>query len=276
MQPSPAQVNIPDPAALIGRVQEVMKALRGIKRISLGLPDPSVRATVLSVDTGSVRGRDLEPLIRWQMEKKFLSSLTDTRVGHQTVAGRGGGVLGVAIRAPILQGYEEVIRQAGAEPVRVGVSSFQLYNLYHDLMQERAGRAGRFIAMNIFEGNFTMMIFTQGIMEFVRIKGLRPPSGASISSGDVQRSLSELILEEMNQSLKFYGQYMDPTDITHLFVFGRSVAEFIKKAHDRYHLEVEPLEPERLGNLQGMEKIRPEEIPMLTPAIAAALDGVGR
>jgi Tfp pilus assembly PilM family ATPase len=264
IQPSPASLNISDPGEFQLHLQRLLEPYQVFKRISLSLPDPAVRAARLSLPPEPIRGNDLENWMRWQMEKVFLSPLANARVVHQFIPSSRKGVLAVTIQHDILEQYEEAVRRLGIEPIWANISSFQLFNFYHDLILQLAGPPGRFMVLNLFDHNFTFMIFMQGVIDFIRIKGLVPVS--------TDHALSDLIMHELNASLSFYSQVQDPSVVTHLFVFGRKMSEIIKKAHDQYHLEVEPLEPERLTFLKDLTKVRPEEIPFVTPAIAAAME----
>jgi Tfp pilus assembly PilM family ATPase len=273
VQPSPVHLNISDPDEFQSHLQALVEPYKGLKTISLSLPDPAVRAARLSAPPQPVKGGDLEHLVRWHMEKIFLAPLGNARVSHQPIPSPHQGVLAVAIQQEILQQYEEAIRRLGIEPVLVNISSFQLFNFYHDLLLQLAGPSGHFMVLNLFDYNFTFMIFIDGALDFIRIKGLTPPSDSNPLHDSDDHSLSDLIMHELNASLSFYSQTHDPSIVTHLFVFGRKMSGFIKKAHDQYHLEVEPLEPERLPYLEGLTKVRPEEIPWMTPAIASAVEG---
>ena len=265
IQPSPASLNISDLGEFQSHLQRLIEPYKAFKKISLSLPDPAVRAVRLSLPPEPIKGKDLKNWMRWQMEKVFLSPLGNAKVVHQFIPSSKKDVLAVTIQHDILEQYEEAVRRLGIEPIWVNISSFQLFNFYHDLIIQLAGPPGRFMVLNLFDHNFTLMIFMQGAIDFIRIKGLVPAS--------TDHALSDLIMHELNASLSFYSQIQDPSVMTHLFVFGRKMSEFIKKAHDQYHLEVEPLEPERLTFLEDLTQVRPEEIPSVTPAIAAAMEG---
>jgi hypothetical protein len=273
VQPSPAHLNISDLGEFQSRLQSLIEPYRGLRTISVSLPDPSVRAVRLATPTQPVKGRDLEHLIRWHMEKIFLAPLGNAKISHQPISTSPPSVLAVAIQQEILQQYEAAIRKAGIEPILMNISSLHLFNFYHDLLLQLASPSGRFMVLNLFDYNFTLMIFIEGVIDFIRIKGLTPPSSPNQLDGSDDHSLSDLIMHELNASLSFYSQVHDPSHLTHLFVFGRKMSGFIKRAHDQYHLEVEPLEPERLPFLENLTKVRPEEVPLVTPAIASAVEG---
>jgi hypothetical protein len=273
VQPSPAHLNISDPKEFQSHLQRLIEPYRGLKTISLSLPDPAVRVARLPALPESVKGKDLEQLIRWHMEKIFLSPLGNARVSYQPISASPRGVLAVAIQQEILQQYEEAVLKVGIEPILVNISSFQLFNFYHDLLLQLSSPSGRFMVLNLFDYNFTLMIFMEGAIDFIRIKGLTPLADPPKLDNSDDHSLSDLIMHELNASLSFYSQLHDPSAVTHLFVFGRKISGFIKKAHDQYHLEVEPLEPERLPFLEDLSKVKTEEIPLITPAVASAVEG---
>jgi len=274
IQPSPSKPNISDLTEFESNIQRLLDSCKGLSTLSLGIPDPSIRAALLSQNNQQVKGRDLDNLIRWQMEKIFLSPLGDSRVVHQSVPSSNRHVLAVTIQSQILKQYEDSIRKLGIEPICVNVSSFQLFNLYHDLLLQQAGTSGRFIVLNLFDDNYTLMIFVDGAIDFIRVKALKSPSAGDEIIRSDDSSWSDSIMHELNASISFYGQKNDPSLISHLFVCGRGMSEFIKKAYDQYQIEVEPLEPQRVAYLGGLAKVRLEEIPLVIPAIAAATDGV--
>ena len=134
IQPSPASLNISDPGEFQHHLQRLLEPHKALKRISLSLPDPAVRAVRLSLPPEPIKGNDLENWIRWQMEKVFLAPLANARVVHQFISPSRKSVLAVTIQHDILEQYEEAVRRLGIEPIWANISSFQLFNFYHDLL----------------------------------------------------------------------------------------------------------------------------------------------
>ena len=276
VRPSPVELNIADGAEFRSCIEKLLKPFGRIRHLALSLPDLSARvALVVGNDPSSLKGADLGHLIRWQMEKLFLSPLGDSKVVYQLLSPSDRSFLAVAIQDRVLQQYEEPLRSMGMEPEWANLASFQIFNLYHDLLMERAGSAP-FMVLSYLDQNFVLLAAAEGRLHFVRTKGLLFPSA---DHEDVRRPegtdpdlLCDRIISEMNTSLSFYSKTREPSLITHLFVCGRQISDLTKKLQDTYHIEVESLEPERLGFLEGLNKVRPEELSFVIPAVASAIE----
>lgn len=277
VRPSPLDLNISDADAFRGSLEELLGPHRRHKRMALSLPDLCVRAGIVTAKHEGLKRSDLESLIRLQLERLFLSSLGDCKLSYHLLSPADRTFLAVAIDQRILAQYEEPLRALGVEPVWANIASFQLFNLYQDFLSDQSGSSPCMV-LNFLDRNFTLLIAAEGRLQFVRIKGLvfsesdLEGERADRSDKTERELLFDRIVKELNTSLSFYHKSQDLSAIGHLFVCGGQVSDLLKRLYDAYHIEVELLEPERLGFLQGLNQVRPEELLFVTPAIGAAIE----
>jgi Tfp pilus assembly PilM family ATPase len=82
----------------------------------------------------------------------------------------------------------------------------------------------------------------------------------------------EKISEEIETSIRFYSREGDADSLSNLFLFGEAqMAELVSSLESRFHLKVQFLDPQTLVAIDGFSSVKQEEIPLLIPALAAAL-----
>lgn len=265
VRPSPIDLNIKDYGKLRETIQQFLlnPKNRMKKKIFLGLPDLSVKVSIVDLEKLPSGKKDLEKILAWKMEKASLFPLHDVKLSYQVLhkpTKRDGGsyrLLVSMIKRDILIQYEDLISSLGLWPVIVDISSFHIFNLYNDYISQRISQEKGFIFLNIFE-NFTLMIFKDGLLDYIRIKA---------SGGGPAKTFDEILT-----SLNIYSEGHDLSAITHLFVFGDTLSEeFAKRAEKELGLIAESLGPKMVSRVEGITSIIDEDNAPLIPALAAAI-----
>lgn len=103
------------------------------RRVALSLPDAAGRLFLLELDEQWRDPGEATEILRWKLARKLglepeLLQLVVQRFTAREAEG-GGFLVAVSLKTVIRQ-YEELLQQAGLEPVRVGLHSLQLFNLF--------------------------------------------------------------------------------------------------------------------------------------------------
>lgn len=265
IRPSHIDLNIKDPARLKEYIRSLVPKRKMQKRISLSLPDLAVKASILELEKIPKDRKELEKILTWKIEKDSISPLKDIRLSYQILykykpkKGEEGRyrILVSMIKKEILAQYEEFFSSLGLWPILIDISSFHIFNLYYNHIYKGVPKEDGFIFLNIFE-NFTLMIFKEGILDYIRIKAFR---------GGADDALKELLA-----SLAIYGEKEDLVTIKNLFVFGDNLRdELVKMVEKELGITSELLDPRMLHGLDGITSIIEEESASLIPALAAAI-----
>lgn len=265
VKPSPIDLNIKDYEGLKETINQLLlnPKTRMRKKISLSLPDLSVKASIVKLEEIPSRKKDLEKTLAWKMEKLSLWPLQDAKISYQILhkpdARKGGDyrLLVSMIKRDILMQYEGFVTSLGLWPVLIDISSFHIFNFYFDYIYKRVSKEAGFIFLNIFE-NFTLMIFKDGLLDYIRIKAF---------GGGIPKTFDELLT-----SLNIYSQGQDLSRITHLFIFGDNPSkELAKLTEKELGLIAESLGTKMVSSVDGIASIIDEESAPLIPALAAAI-----
>lgn len=202
IRPLLTDVNITDQELF----KKAIKTIVGNKRrcASLSIPDASVKTALLELESMPSKKSELEKLIKWKMEKSMPFAMNDAHISYQVLNKKN--VLVSVIRKGVLYQYEELLREAGVEPILIDTASSHIFNLFHNIIIKDGEN---FIFLNIADAVFSLMIFKKGCPDFIRVKALRG------GSGEIKR-----IRDELLASLKFYSHNREISDIKYLYYFA--------------------------------------------------------
>jgi Tfp pilus assembly PilM family ATPase len=264
--PSPIEPNIAQPEAYRKGIDLLLNGGESVSRLYLGLPDGSVRLAVLDFQSLPKQRKDVEQLIRWQMEKVFLYPLKGTRLAFQELGESEGRrrLLAMAIRNEILAQYEAPLKEKGIEPVSIGIVSFHLFNLYLPFLLSSTEPSRDFVFLSRVDQSFTIMICRRGAVDFVRVKEL--PAG--LEEGRAE-AVSERILAEISTSLAFYHESTAAPDLHHLFLSSDpALSDLDETLREKFGLTPIHLSPEGAGVLSLPDPAEGRSHSLLTAAAA--------
>jgi len=185
------EANILDLPAFVARLKDAHNTLlyRGT-HLALTLPDAVGRILLLDVEGRfKSRGEALD-IIRWKLKKSMPFDISDSHLDYQQLRLRENGdmaLLVTLVSRTVIGQYEEVLCEAGFTPARIDLNIFNLYRTFERLLTSREDMA----LVSFFDGMLGVMIFSEGVPEFVRIKDL---SGVTLVDGRVYMEIDSSFL----------------------------------------------------------------------------------
>jgi len=215
--------NITDLPAFVETLKRLLASMRHRGGgIGVALPDFVSRVSVLDFETVQAKQEETERMIRWRLKKLLPFDVDLATLRHQYLGRFRTGdkdqhrFLVSIIKADILRQYEAAFKEAGVRTARVGMSSFALWNLYHDHIAREVGGLPNFALMGISGTKMTVIVFDQGAPHFLRLKDLGRLDADGPDGGPGTRS----IVKELSASLTFYKENFGRAPVTRVFVTG--------------------------------------------------------
>lgn len=202
--PSPIEQNILNLERWKARVIALLHRFPKVRRVTLSLPDASVRTLLLTLQQVPPNPLDLEKLIAWHMEKHFLHPLGESRIAYQRIAqGSPVRLLAVSIQKEIAGQYESFETEGRIQIDRMGPASLYVLNLFWSAITRTGARS--FLFVHLFDQTLTCMIFEDNVLNFIRIK-------------EFTDHRDQVLITELSLLLSFYeGNGKSSAGLTHLF-----------------------------------------------------------
>jgi type IV pilus assembly protein PilM len=108
-------------------------------------------------------------IIRWKLKKNFPIDINDTHLDYQMIREKETGELTILvslIARPVVHQYEELMVEAGLEPVMIDFTTFNLYSLF----SRRLDLAENSLLVTCHDGTVGILIVHDGKLEFCRTK----------------------------------------------------------------------------------------------------------
>jgi len=207
IEPSLASPNVLAPEPVTMALRDVLGRLAaGEHRISMLVPDQVARVSLLAFATLPRTRRELVELTRFRMGKSLPFKAEDAVVDLLALNAGGvpgappgaASVLAAFIHRAVVEQYESLVTASGYWPGLVGLSSLELYNLFRDRLEGRAGTDRDLLFLNATSHELTVLIFRGQDLIFYRCKAHPPGS----STTDAIRALGR----EVYTSLAFYQE----------------------------------------------------------------------
>jgi len=201
--------NILDPAGFTSQVKDAHNTLlyRG-NRLSVTLPDTVGRIMLLDVEGRFKSRTEGLDIIRWKLKKSLPFDVADTHLDYQQLTVRENGSLALLVALvsrSVIGQYEELLASAGFLPARIDFNIFNLFRIFERRMSFLEDGA----LVSFFDGILGIMIFSEGIPEFIRIKDL---------SGVV--AVDSRVYMEINSSFLVYHERFPDRVLTHVACFA--------------------------------------------------------
>jgi type IV pilus assembly protein PilM len=183
--------NILDPQAFAARLKDAYNTLLyGGTRLSVTLPDSVGRIMLLDIEGHFKSRAEGLDVIRWKLKKSMPFDVSDSHLDYQQLRVRenGDSVMLVALVSRTVMGqYEELLSEAGFVPARI---DFNIFNLCRTF-EQRLALSEDCALVSFYDGILGIMIFFNGLPEFVRIKDL---SGATVIDTRVYMEINSSFL----------------------------------------------------------------------------------
>jgi len=216
--------NITDMPAFVDSLKRLMSDVRHRgKNVCVAVPDYVARVSVLDFESYQSKKDETERMIRWRLKKIIPFDLDQAELRYQYL-GRFSvkdkqqhRFLVSIIKSEIMAQYETAFNEARLRPLSIAISSFAIWNLYHDQVLSGDGNTGDFAMMNIFGGRMTVMVFNKGLLHFFRFKDL----GKLETQAGQERSLNiPAVLRELTASLTFYRENYADSPVGRVYISG--------------------------------------------------------
>lgn len=241
-------------------VPRFVELLRGLvkgaghagRRVGVALPDYVSRVSILDFEALQGKRDETEQMLKWRLKKVLPFDIDQAALRYQYLgrfAADGAAdkhrFLVSLIKSDILAQYEVAMKEAGLKPEVIELSSFAVWNLFHDHVLGEAGDTDGFALLNISGGKLTVMVFNRGVPHFLRLKDIGKLGNSEEGSDglDVMR-----VLRELDASLTFYKENYSPTPVGRVYVAGDAplLGEIAAEVRDNSTISVSVLEPEKV------------------------------
>jgi len=215
LKPSPVDLNVTDPDALIMLLQDLIGNSKHHPRPAIMvLPDLSVRTTLLTLDAVPPRPAERDALIRWRLEKEGAFPAAGAKVFSEVLG--LGRVLAVMVAGKVLDQYEMVCEAAGALPVSIRTVSLDIASLL-----DHASSDGAVGSLSLQDGGFSLWMYHGGRPVFVRTK-----------------LLTDHAMDDLAASLRFFAQSHPEMPLQRLTLFSDEPNKEFAAASSELGLEV--------------------------------------
>jgi type IV pilus assembly protein PilM len=128
--PSLTALNAHDRMAVIGAIGRVLERVGRPRRLGLIIPDVVARVSLVRFEQVPARTADLDQLVRWQVRKAAPFPIEDAQISYVPglLASDGQEFIVSLARRDIIQEYEGLCAEAGAEAGLVDLATFSVIN----------------------------------------------------------------------------------------------------------------------------------------------------
>jgi hypothetical protein len=270
--PGLMQHNMSSPADVAGRIDRALDTLperKKLNRISIALPDASVRVTILTLRDVPRSRRQASEMIRWQIRKRVPFHLEEARLAVQRFPlGDGSERVVVALALDrILAQYEQVMESLGLQSGLLDISTFNLVSVCPVTATTGSEADGDLAILNVAGEEFSILILRDGIPLFYRSRPLLHDPGQNTELG-----LRELH-RELITSATYYQERLaeGKRGIRAAFLRVAGGGDFPLNGLAAETLGVEPVRV----NPGGVVRIAAEDAGGITPLLEQAAPAVG-
>lgn len=197
--------NILDPQAFVNTLKDAYNTLlyRG-NRLSVTLPDTVGHIMLLDVEGRFKSRSEGLDIIRWKLKKSMPFDVSDTHLDYQQLTVRENGSLALLVALvsrSVIGQYEELLTSAGFLPTRIDFNTLNLFRTF----ERRLAILEDGALVSFYDGILGVMIFSEGVPEFIRIKDL---SGVP--------AVDSRVYMEINSSFLVYRERFPERVLTHV------------------------------------------------------------
>lgn len=145
--------------------------LCNVNRLNVTLPDTVGRVMLLDMEGRFKSRSEALDMIRWKLKKNLPFDVADTHLDYQQIEIRENGdmaLLVALVSKKVISQYEELILHAGFTPAQIDFNSFNLHRLFVSRLDQRE----EVTIISFFDSILSIMVFSQGILQFQRVKDL--------------------------------------------------------------------------------------------------------
>ena len=271
IDPSITRPNILAPEPIRAALREILSRIgAGEQRISVLIPDHVARVALLSFASLPRTRRELTEIVRFRMAKSLPFKPEEAALDLAILPGHGGGpgpagasILSVFIHRAVLEQYEALFAGAGYWPGLVGLSTFELYNLFRKHLEAALLPDRDSLFLNVTGHYQSLLIFRGDELIFYRCKP-HPEETEGALAG---------LRREIYTSLAFYQEKLLGRGVGRVFLrsTGMSVEPLREAVRSEAGCEAEVLDLLKIVPLAGRMKLDPEDAARAAPAVGAVV-----
>ena len=272
IEPSLVRPNVLQPEPVRSAISAVLsRMVSRDHRVSVLVPDHVARVALLGFASLPRTRRELADLVWFRMAKslpfKQEEAAMDLVVLDRNPAGGSQAaeisLLAVFIHRAVLEQYEGLLTGLGYWPGLVGLSTFELYNLFRPRIAGQGGGDRDALLLNVTPHYLSLLIFSGAALIFYRCKP--HPRGATEAE-----SLASLG-REIYTSLAFYQEKLLGRGLERVFlrVGGMPRDAVLKVVQTEAGCPVEPLDLLQVLGVAGNVSLGAEEAERIAPAAGA-------
>jgi type IV pilus assembly protein PilM len=191
LQVSLREQNVLEPDAFVAGLKSAFNLLLcKTSRISVSLPDSSCRIMLLDLEGRFKSRSEALDLIHWKLKKSIPLDSADTLLDYQQIAVRENGDLALLVSLAsrtVISQYEDLITKAGLSPAGIDCNMLSICRLF----DRRMSLQEDCILISFYKSTLLIVIFIQGIPEFIRSKDL---SGTLATDSRVYMEINSSLL----------------------------------------------------------------------------------
>ena len=265
--PSLMAPNIQDRPAVIGALGRLFDRLGGRpRRIGLVIPDPVAKVSLVRFEQVPSRLQDLDQLVRWQVRKTAPFSVDAAQLSYLRAARSSDGqdfVVSIA-RRDIIEGYESVCAEVGAQ---AGIVDLATFNVINAVIAGSEAPAGDWLLVNVAADYASIAILRGEDLIFFRNR-----------TSETDGTLADLV----HQAGMYYEDRLGGAGFGRVLLTGaagggsRQTAEVERIRHsleERLGRTVEPVDPRRAAAVTDRISVAPALLDTLTPLVGLLLRG---
>ncbi|BCB95497.1 pilus assembly protein PilM [Dissulfurispira thermophila] len=292
---------VEDKPALIASIKELLKKINVKKSDAVIGVSGHSSVVIKRITIPLMTEEELGASMKYEAEQYVPFDINDVEIDFQILGPRAEedgqmDVVLVAVKKSVIKDYNDVVSQAGLEPIIMDVDSFALSNMYEVNygIEERKNIA----LVNIGASTTNINILQNGVPVFTRDSAIGSShhtdalekefgihredaeqlklghSIEGISYGDVQlviNSASEEIYSELHMSFEYFKSSVAEEDIDKIILSGGAslIKGFSEAMADRLGIEVEVVNP--FKNIKISEKLDVSYIREIAPIAAVAV-----
>jgi len=258
--PAVNATNIHDRTAVVGALKSAFDKLGAHpRRVALVIPDTAAKLSLLRFEKVP-SSNDLDKLIRWQVRKAAPFKPEDSVISWVPgvdLPGGGREYIVTQARRDIIESYEAVCDEAGAE---AGVVDLATLNLINAAMAGGALK-GDWLVVHVAQDYATIAVIRGTDLIFIRTRTLEAP-------GD----LADLV----HQTAMYHEDRLEGAQFSKVMLSGahqapQTVDGIRESIEERLAVRVDPIDLGELASLRERVKGTPELIDALAPALGIVL-----
>jgi len=255
------RANVQDARLLGVLVADLVAGLdRNAKRASLVLSDKVAKVSIVALESTPRSLDETRDLLIWKLKKATPFRVEEGRLSFQSFPSFGAGTqcLTAFARESVVAEYEEALSSAGLHPGLVDFATFNVFNLYHDVIAADVGQDDA-LFLNL-TGEYCSSLIVRGMRPlFYRCKIL------AVGGADLEQ-----VMAELHPTLLYYQDRLQGLGLKRVYVRAAPTAALAltSQIQERHGFASEILDPGRVLDLQTLS---PDERYDIGPALGAAM-----